>query len=188
MEKIRAFIAIEISEEARAEFGRIISELKKADAPVKWVDPSTVHLTLKFLGGVPREKVPDIVRRLEDAARGNSPFDIDLDGMGVFPNWGRAAVIWVGLGEGSGRVKEMALAVDIAMLEEGFERENRDFKPHLTLGRIKGARNKDRLREIMEDTRIKPVSVHVPGIILFSSELTPDGAVHTPISEIHLKG
>jgi 2'-5' RNA ligase len=181
MNKIRAFIALELSEEARAELLRIEEVLEKAEANVKWVKPESIHLTLKFLGYIQEEKVSSIEKRLGKIASEASPFDIALENIGVFPGWKNARVIWIGLGEGAESVKTLADRVEEAMAEEGFEKEKRSFKSHLTIGRVKSPKNKEKLEKEALSVNVKPASSHISRIVLFKSTLTPKGAIYTPL-------
>jgi len=188
MAGIRSFIALEFSDEARAEFARVEELLKKADANVKWVDPGSMHLTLKFLGNVPEEQIPSISGRLEKIASETAPFDVLLEDMGVFPKWDYVRVLWIGIGEGGGCVKDLAERVEEAMLQEGFSKEKRSFSPHVTIGRARSSKNKDKLKEIAGSIEIKPVPIHISRVVLFKSELSSTGAVHTPLSVLVFGG
>jgi 2'-5' RNA ligase len=181
-QKIRSFIALELSDEVRGELSRILGLLKEANADVKWVRPESVHLTLKFLGYVPEGRIASLAQKLKEIAQSASPFEIVLDGIGIFPDWSHARVLWIGVGEGSDRVKDLASRVEEAMALEGFEKEKRSFSSHLTLGRIRGAKNKDELRKIASSIEVKPLKSHIPRIVLFKSVLTPKGAVYSPLS------
>lgn len=182
--KVRAFIALELSDEAREEFSRITGILEEAKADVKWVKPASIHLTLKFLGYVNEEKIASISERLKDIVSGAVPFDVVLEGIGVFPKWDYVKVLWVGLAEGSARVKELALKTEQVMQAEGFEKEKREYSPHLTLGRIRSAKNKKELRNQAETIKVKPVKSHISRIILFKSELSPEGAVYSELASV----
>ncbi|MGB2630994.1 MAG: RNA 2',3'-cyclic phosphodiesterase [Candidatus Omnitrophota bacterium] len=179
--KIRSFIALELSQEARAELSRVENILKRSGANVKWVRPESIHVTLKFLGYITEDKVDPISKKLEEIASQTSPFDIVLSGIGAFPGWSHARVVWVGISEGAEQVKTIAGLVEKAMAEEGFEEENRPFKSHLTIGRVRSSKEKEALAKDAEAIEVKPVSNHISRIILFRSELTPEGAIYTPL-------
>ncbi|RKY43127.1 MAG: RNA 2',3'-cyclic phosphodiesterase [Candidatus Makaraimicrobium thalassicum] len=185
---IRSFIALELSGEARAELSRITGVLKGADADVKWIAPGSVHLTLKFLGYVPEGKIPRIAERLKAIAAAVPPFKITLGSIGVFPCWSRARVVWVGVGEGRDHVEDLAGRAEEAMAEEGFEKQQRAFSSHLTVGRIKRARNRNRLKKTAGSITVKPAPSHISRIVLFKSVLTPKGALYTPLDIVDLKG
>ncbi len=187
-QKIRSFIALELSDETRSELSRIIDSLKEADADVKWVRPGSVHLTLKFLGHVPEEKIGALAQRLKEIARSASPFEIALGGIGVFPGWNHPRVLWVGVGEGDDQVKDLASRAEEAMALEGFEKEKRAFSSHLTLGRVRRAKNKDELERLARSIKVKPARTSVSRIVLFKSVLTPKGAVYSPLAIAELAG
>ncbi len=188
MANTRSFIALEFSNEARAEFSRIEGVLRKADANVKWVDPGSMHLTIKFLGNVPEEQIPSISDRLEKIASETASFDVSLESLGVFPKWEYVRVLWIGIGEGGGRVKALAEHVEEAMFQEGFSKEKRSFSPHVTIGRARSSKNKEKLKEIAASIEVNPVPIHISRVVLFKSEFSSTGAVHTPLSVLGFSG
>ncbi len=186
MDKIRCFIALELSDETRSELSRIIEVLKGAGADVKWMKPGSIHLTLKFLGYVDEEKIPVISGKLKDIAGEIKPFDVALGGIGVFPDWDYVKVLWVGLESGADKVKELAARTEDIMSGEGFEREKRDFSPHLTLGRVRAAKKKRELKERAYSVKVEPPSNRISKVVLFKSELTPQGALYTELASAKL--
>ena len=184
---IRTFIALELSHEAKQELARLEETFRQADADARWVNPESIHLTLKFLGSISEEKIPGIMARLEGIASGETPFYMTLDSAGVFPKWDRAKVLWAGIGKGARRIKDIADKVSASMEVEGFEKESREFKSHVTIGRMRSAKNKDKLREIVESTKVNPVSSRISSIILFRSDLSKAGAQHTPLAMCKFK-
>lgn len=100
-------------------------------------DPERVHLTLKFLGEVPPESVPDIASALEPATNLGAAFDAATAGFGAFPSARRARILWAGIGEGAEELRALARAVDDLLEPIGLAREDRSFVPHLTLGRAR---------------------------------------------------
>jgi 2'-5' RNA ligase len=186
--KIRSFIAIELSSGAKEEVSRVLEELKKAKADVKWVKPNAVHLTLKFLGYVPEEKIPKIKECLEEVCRNFSPFDIALGGIGTFPFWTRPKVLWIGIGEGKEKVKSLAKEIEKVMTPEGFEKSSLGFKAHITAGRIKPPGKIKHLQKISNDIQIEQIASHIDKVILYKSDLTSEGAIHTPLAKIKLTG
>ncbi|MDP8298390.1 MAG: RNA 2',3'-cyclic phosphodiesterase [Candidatus Tantalella remota] len=187
MPTIRTFIAIELPSEAKNELAGITAGFKKSGADVKWVRPETVHLTLKFLGSVPEEKLSSISEKINEVAKSISSFDLTLGEVGVFPDWKRPRVVWVGIDGAKGVLEGIAGRIEDAMASLGFGKETRGFKSHLTLGRVRSPKNKEELEKIARDIEIKPVPVPVFDIILFKSELTREGAIHTPLEKFNLK-
>ncbi|MBA7709959.1 RNA 2',3'-cyclic phosphodiesterase [subsurface metagenome] len=107
MERIRSFIAIELPDELRLELGQLEAQLKSGEQSwVKWVDPNSIHLTLKFLGNIAIDRTAEITGAMEEAARGIPPFNLGVKDLGVFPNLKRAQVAWVGLNGGSCGIKK----------------------------------------------------------------------------------
>ncbi|MFH1665241.1 MAG: RNA 2',3'-cyclic phosphodiesterase [Candidatus Omnitrophota bacterium] len=183
---MRCFIALEFSDEAMKEFLRTTDILRKADAEIKWLSADTVHLTLKFLGDIPEEKAPVITARLRETVRGCRPFTIEFSGIGVFPGWDRPKVLWIGVGKGAREVVDLASRVDGAMALEGFEQDERPFSPHITMGRIKGPKNKKKLEGLLKSIHVEPASSFISRIIVFKSVLTEKGAIHTPLDTVDL--
>ena len=180
-ETIRSFIAVELSGEAREELARIIGILKRAEADVKWMSPGSIHLTLKFLGDITAEKATLVAGRLKEIAAGIRPFRLVLGGIGVFPGWGHARVLWVGVSDGEKEAKELARSVEEEMAREAFEREDRAFSPHLTLGRVRTGKNKDKLKDLADSIDVVPAPSLISRIVLFRSVLTREGSIYTPL-------
>ncbi len=105
---------------------------------VRWARPENVHLTLKFLGDVREEVLGDLHAALEEVCAGHAPFDVELAGLGAFPSAQRARVLWAGVGTGFEELRSLAADLDEALSPLGFEREERPYTPHLTLGRVRG--------------------------------------------------
>jgi 2'-5' RNA ligase len=135
---MRTFISIEIPENIKDNIEKSIGEMKLILSPLKWVDKKNLHITLKFLGWVVDDKADDMIRSVMDLAKGFGSIKINFAGLGVFPNARHPRVIWVGINEGSDRVKELAEKIDARLSSEGYRKEEeREFSPHLTIGRIK---------------------------------------------------
>ena len=134
---VRTFVAVQLPEELRAALGRLQDRLHVPGIPVKWVEPDLLHLTLKFLGDVPVERLDAVFRGVERAAVRATPFEIVLNGVGAFPNARRPRVVWVGVSEGADTLADLAAAVDEALEIEGFPKEEKPFRSHATLGRVK---------------------------------------------------
>lgn len=193
MEKVRSFIAIELPEEVRAGLSSAVDSLRPAQHPyVKWVRVDSIHLTLIFLGNIDRGQVGPITEAIAAAARGMSPFRLELGRLGVFPNLRRPQVIWVGV---VGEVEKLAAlkqGIDSALLPLGFTPESRSFKPHLTLGRVReraSAEERRRLGELVMGTGFEGgFPFEVGEVNLMRSRLTPSGAIYSRISSISLEG
>lgn len=133
---MRSFVAILPPPEVQEALARAARSLPVIG--VRWVRPENIHLTLKFLGEIPEESTPQIDAALSEIARARSPFHIQPEGLGAFPSPQRARILWAGVGAGSTDLEELAATVDEALSSLGFEREQRSFRAHLTLGRARG--------------------------------------------------
>ncbi|MFH0771531.1 MAG: RNA 2',3'-cyclic phosphodiesterase [Candidatus Omnitrophota bacterium] len=188
-ELIRSFIAIELSWETRDELSRLQAALKKLNADIKWVEPDSIHLTLKFLGEVDSCKIKEAEEILNEAASAlPGPFNLRLSGIGVFPRSNYPKVIWAGLAEGTTETTQLAQTLDKKLRDLGFSLETREFLPHITLGRVRSLRNKDDLIKMIDSTKFEPASItKVDRLTLFKSRLTAQGAVHAPIFTAKIK-
>ena len=184
---MRAFIAIEISETIRAELGRFIERLKPHARGVKWVDPAIIHMTLKFLGDVPDESVPEVVRVVRECTRGVAPFYFDVHGTGAFPDVRRPKVIFAAALDEAGSAAELARRLDEGMEALGFEREKRPFAAHLTLGRVREPRPLPELARGLEACAKADFGrMRVEQIVLMQSTLTAAGPVYAPVERVRL--
>ncbi|MBI5124208.1 MAG: RNA 2',3'-cyclic phosphodiesterase [Candidatus Omnitrophica bacterium] len=186
---MRAFIAIELSEEIRDTLEQIQSHLEYSGADVKWVEKDNIHLTLKFLGEISEEKLKQIIAALEIIAKGSSAFEISLKDIGAFPKIEYPRVIWAGLDKGTTESKILAEKIDDALSKIGFQKEARPFAAHLTIGRVRSPKNKEALKEKLKS--IEGLGSRVQGqvissVILFQSTLTPKGSIYTKLHEAHL--
>jgi len=184
---MRTFIAIEIPDEIKREMARAQERLKRSGVEAGWTRPEGIHLTLKFLGEVEESRIPEIMDVLTRAARGSGTFRIEIAGAGVFPNQKNARVAWLGITGDRDKLSALQAAVEEAMIGIGMEREDRDFTPHLTLGRIKYLRSRDAwLAALNEIKDIRLTGFEVDHISLMKSELKPSGAVYTEIGRVEL--
>ena len=193
MKQIRTFIAIELEEPIRAGLTRVQEQLKQEDDTrvVRWVRPGGVHLTLKFLGDVPAQRVDEIGQALERACVGFAPFTLTFGGLGCFPNTRRPRVVWVGVQDESGTLTHLWEAVEEEVAPLGFPTEKRGFSPHLTLGRVKRASTgeRHRLGELIQGAEIGSLGrMTVRGVSLMRSDLKPSGAVYTQLRSAALEG
>jgi len=191
METVRAFVAVELTENVRRDLGGLQAELKKMGlGNLKWVSPEGIHLTLKFLGDVERKCLPDTVKVLDGLSSGFYPFAIGIKGLGAFPGLSRARVIWVGLTGELGRLQMLAEAVEKGLTGLGFEPEKRPFSPHLTLARVRPettCQEQKALAEVLGSYRFNLSShIKVNGLDLMQSTLTPQGAIYNRLHRSRL--
>lgn len=186
---MRTFIAIELSEPIRDALGQVQAHLKYTGSDVKWVGKNNIHLTLKFLGEVDEDRCEKVKAALDEIAKEFKAFEIDLNGLGVFPSLNAPRVIWVGLDKGAKESTDLAKRIDEAMSKLGFKEETRPFAAHLTIGRIRSSKNRSALCEKIEKLNFDSAtagSQQVDSIILFQSTLTPTGPIYTKLHESRL--
>src|SRR3990167_2243722 len=150
---MRSFIAIELTNEIKDELAQIQARLKYSGADVKWVEKNNIHLTLKFLGEVSEDRTKAVVSVLDDIAKGSKPFEMTIRDIGAFPKIDYPRVVWVGLDKGASESKEITQRIEEELERSGFERESRAFSPHLTIGRVRSAKNKAALKEKILSTK-----------------------------------
>jgi len=192
MEQIRSFIAIELPREIKLAIASLQDKLKASGgAPVRWVDPGNIHLTLKFLGDIDTGITGRIAVVLEEAARGTHPFKVEVSGLGVFPNPRRVQVVWVGLTGELEKLGQLQKRIEDGLVPLGFPAEGRAFTPHLTLARVRdyaGPDERQKLGQLIEKTEFDAkYAIKVNTVQLMRSQLTREGPVYTRISTIELK-
>ena len=185
---LRCFIAIEIPETIKKSIAAIVDNLKKSDSDVKWVSDENIHITLQFLGETEESLVPDIKGALYKILAPYSSFYIKIADVGCFPSGKRPRVVWLGMKEPQALIN---LYEDIAneMVRFGYQKEERGFTPHVTIGRVKSNRNLGELLRRLEEFKVADFpGFEVQNIRLMKSELKPSGAKHYCLAEIPIGG
>ena len=184
---IRSFIAIDLPEETRKALEDIQKELKQCGAGVRWVKPSSIHLTLKFLGNIHPAQVEDIALAVAEEVRDEPPITLGATGLGAFPSRRKPRVIWIGMEGEVQRFTRIQARVENALEPLGFVREKRPFRPHLTIGRVKDRRRLQSLIDAMATLDMPQFdSFDVTEIILYKSDLRPTGAIYTKLHRMPL--
>jgi RNA 2',3'-cyclic 3'-phosphodiesterase len=137
MHTIRSFIAIPLSPEVQRNARRLLRDLREDKDGVKWVPEDNLHLTLKFLGDVVDREVPQVCQAIRRASATIEPFDLEFSSVGGFPTADRPRVIWSGISSGGEQLVELVTALETELAKLGFKPEPRDYRPHLTLGRVR---------------------------------------------------
>jgi len=192
MEQIRSFIAIELPGELKQKLTQLEARLKSGKQPwVKWVDPYSIHLTLKFLGSIAADKTGEITGVMEEAVQGIPPFHLEVKDLGVFPNLRRVQVAWVGVGGEVDKLGQLQQRIESNLAPLGFAPELRPFTPHLTLARLRNQASLDERQgfgQLIAGTRFEAAcTIEVDAINLMRSQLTREGAIYSRISSVELK-
>ena len=191
MEQVRSFIAIELPGELKLGLIQLQSRLKLGKQPwVKWVEPHSIHLTLKFLGSIPVDKIGEITRAMEEAAQGIPPFHLEVSDLGVFPNLRRVQVAWVGISGQLDKLGQLQQGIESNLARLGFTSESRPFTPHLTLARLRqqaSLEERQKFGQLIAGTKFEAVyAIEVDAISLMRSQLTREGAIYSRISSVGL--
>jgi len=182
-DRLRAFLAVNLSDAARDCAARAVETLAEAvPRGVRWVPPESQHLTLKFLGEIGEDKVDALTARASAKLATVAPFEVALAGFGAFPNAREARVLWLGVVQGSASLAKLARKLDGAARVAGSERERRPFSAHLTLGRL---REPARVEIERLTAPVSPVWT-VSEVVLYESRLAPDGARYVPLAHLAL--
>ncbi len=185
---MRTFIAIPLPVEIIKKIEIVQNGLMKGiKSVVSWVQPNSIHLTLKFLGEVENSNVSTLTNKLTTVCRDVMPFSLTCGGLGCFPSPQRPKVIWVGITPDP-KLNALVAKIEKSCTELGFSSENRTFNPHLTLGRVKTNLETSDLEfirnKILEESRNALSSVEVSEIYLMKSDLSPRGAIYSVLSKI----
>ncbi len=185
---IRSFLAIELPKPVLRKIEEVQADLKSVHADVRWVSPEKIHLTLRFFGNIEESRIDSIFKSIEEPVRSTSPFSLKIRGVGAFPNMKSPRVIWLGLVNGQS-VTSLQKQIETQLEKIGFEAEDRPFRPHLTLGRMKSSRGKDELGRKMEKHKEEEFGdFQVERVILFKSDLKPSGPIYTALGDVKLGG
>jgi 2'-5' RNA ligase len=201
---IRAFLAVELSQELRAELATVQQELKrriepemKRDMRITWAQPASIHLTLKFLGDMDEQVIDPLLAAVEQAIGRQIAVNVPLERLGAFPRPQSPRVLWVGPSENwergaeAKRIAEIHGAIEQACEGLGFLRETRPFSPHLTLARIKVGERQVGVILAKGGVLDRPISLGslaLESVVLMKSELKPTGSVYTKLWEVKIGG
>ncbi len=187
---IRTFVAVEIPLETKDKARRVISELAVTPAKVKWVEPLHLHWTLKFLGDVDILETPAICEAVARAAEPLACFEVETHGVGAFPDSRRPRTVWLGMRRGCEQMIELHDAIEFELAKLGYRSENRRFRPHLTIGRVRQSpAGVDELGGLIDQRNDFDGGVSlVDEVVVFSSILSRDGPTHEPLCHVELKG
>jgi 2'-5' RNA ligase len=187
---IRTFVAVEIPLETRDRARRAIAALDTTPAKVKWVEPESLHWTLKFLGDVDILETPAVCEAVRKAVEPLAPFDVEAWGVGAFPDIHNPRTVWIGMRDGSEQMIELHDAVELELSKLGYRSENRRYRPHLTIGRVRQSPDGiEELAELIEAHADFDAAVSmVEEVVVFSSQLNREGPTYEPLCHVDLRG
>ncbi len=189
-EKVRAFLAIAPPEAVIRKIATIQDVLRKnIQGSIGWVRPQGIHLTLKYFGDIGREDIRSISWVVAGHAGNARAMKLDIQGLGVFPNSRRPRVLWIGVQGETAQLIGLQQAVDRDLETCGFKREERPFRAHLTLARIKSPQGLAGIDRMLAEKGLEAAgSFETKGLTLYKSDLTPSGAIYTALADFPFQG
>jgi 2'-5' RNA ligase len=184
MEKIRSFIAIEIGYNQKIK--ELFNDIRNTGAIIKLVEPKNIHITLKFLGDISDDKIKDIEKIMENSLVDVKPFKFNLEGIGVFPNQNYIKIIWIGINN-SEILEKLSKRINKKIYSIIPENKHQKFIPHITIGRVKSSKNKEKILEIVDRYKnYKFAEILVDKIKLKKSELTSKGPIYSDLIKLDI--
>jgi len=185
---MRTFVAIDITEETRAALEKAQRSMSGLPG-IRWARPANIHLTLKFLGEVADAVIPQVFEVMREAVADVEPFEFSVRGLGFFPQRRRPRVIWAGVDSGEQPLGLIAERLNAGLGDIGVPPERRAFRPHLTLGRVRGRIERDAVTAAFRDVGGDDFGVCRAGeLVLYMSELRPEGARYTRLGGVGFQG
>lgn len=188
MAPLRLFIAFAPPQNVVAPVREVVARLRAVHADVRWEDSSKYHATIKFLGDTPEDRVDGLIDALSACAALSPPLSIAFDGLGVFPNPYRPRVVWAGITDADGTLDDLHRLIDRETAALGFAVEEKLFRPHLTLGKIKGDKNVVQLLDTLKTCTLHCGPEMIGEIEIVRSILHPHGSTYTTLRSFPLSG
>lgn len=190
---MRLFFAVPLKEEVQKRVRLMVTILRRSQADCKWVKPENLHMTLNFLGETHEKRIPDLEELLKKTVSGRHSFRAMFDRLGAFPSLQVPRILWIGMSEGADELKEIAGAFKTGLERMGIKgpASEREFEPHLTLGRLRGRKNLLGLQKsfgVAEESLQPPLRMNLNRIVLMRSTLSREGPTYEVIKEVELKG
>ncbi len=181
-ELVRTFIALDVPAELKGRIETLQGMLRGVrGARVAWTRSEGIHLTLKFLGDVPRDRIEAVVDAVGEATGGFDPIRLITTGLGSFPNLKRPRVLWLGV-DGGERLLRLQARVEASLEGLGFPREGKRFHPHLTVGRVKALDRGSELMQLFTGGEIDETVWEAGEVRVMSSRLRPTSAEYSVLA------
>ncbi len=184
---MRLFVSVDLPDDLTSTIADLQAEFKGASG-LRFTDPGQAHLTLKFLGEVDEDRLPELERELAAAVEdaGVDPFRARFEGLGVFPDMEYISVVWLGVTEGSEEFARLHGTIEDRTTAMGFEAESHEFTPHVTLARMEHAGGKELVQELVGEREPTVGETRIEEVRLAESRLGSDGPVYETVQSFDL--
>lgn len=185
----RTFLAMDIDDRTREALASVRERLGRLRGRINWVAPENLHSTVQFLGDVEDAQLGDVCHACDRAGAAIEPFSPRVEGIRARPPRGRVRMLWAEVAEQTGRMHHLHECVEEALADIGFQPEDRTWRPHVTVARVRHTPDPATLREALEnldDVRFEPFTVG--HCTVYTSELTPHGPIYTVAHRSPLTG
>ena len=192
MNQIRTFIALDFPLSILDSIEQQTKRLRQTlgNDVIRWVLTHNLHLTLKFLGNIPVSHLEFLKQMLAQATDSITQFDLQIGGIGSFPNSNRPRVLWVGI-HAPALLSNLQKAIEEGAKRLGYEKEERPFSPHLTLGRVRqGLDGKDlqKISNALSSIQLGKIGIaRVDSVHIYKSDLNSEGSVYTKLFSTPLR-
>jgi 2'-5' RNA ligase len=182
-DSIRSFLAFDIENDTVLNrLSAAQKQVVQTGADVKLVEPQNIHITIRFLGNITPATAEKIHEEMKQTQF--TPFNVQIKGLGAFPNLNYPRVVWAGITEGADQLKTVFSQIEPRLQSLGFTPDSKGFSPHLTIARVLSGRNKQQLAKfITENADYECGTVNAKCLRLKKSDLTPRGPVYSTLKE-----
>lgn len=188
-ESLRLFVALDLPEEVRERIAAAAERHAQLQPQARWVKKENLHLTLKFIGEFPADRMDRLVKALEETTARQRAFTASFGGCGGFPSVGKSRVIWVGMERGEGEAASLAAELNRGLVRVGVKKEARPFRGHLTLARLRSPADCSSWVAAMEEelAGLEEMTFMVEEVTLYRSILSPAGPTYMPLRRFGLR-
>lgn len=180
-------MSIEISDEIKQQLVNVQEKLTTTGADLKLVEPQNIHLTLRFLGDVSEGRIEEVKNAIRGAGKIAEPYDLKVEGLGVFPHPGYIRVIWAGVGDGHDSTTAIRKRLDKNLANIDFPPSDKEFTPHITFARMRSGKAKNEIANLVKEMSDKHFGTcRVDAIELKKSELTKKGPIYSTLECVEL--
>jgi 2'-5' RNA ligase len=187
---IRTFVAVYASQKLNANIARLIERFANKSNDLNWVLQDNLHLPLNFVGDVPDQEIPELLRDITDTVRDFEPFELTLSGLDGFPNLAKPRNLWIGAEQGGDEMETISKSVGQLLRDWNFGKSRFTFEPQMTIARLKrGCECSEELSQLIYRFRNHDAgSCHVDKVVVCSSTFEGGRPQYAPMATIRLEG